>query len=48
MENRILESIGIGRNQGRAETMGVGDPVEVIIETEFKGPPWSDPNASKP
>lgn len=23
-------------------TMGVGDEVEVIIETEFSGPPWAD------
>lgn len=29
-------------------TMGVGDEVEVIIETEFSGPPWADAPADAP
>ena len=27
-------------------TMGVGDEVEVIIETEFTGPAWTPPAAN--
>lgn len=29
-------------------TFGVGDEVEVIIETEFSGPPWADAPADAP